>query len=422
MIRDILLLQKRELENRGREKFVERDTDYEKPLQNDLIKVIIGPRRAGKSFLGFNLLNKKGNFGYANFDDEKLIETKNYDEIISTLNALYDNPKYILFDEIQNLAKWELFVNRLQRQGFNLVITGSNSNLLSSELSPHLTGRHMLINIFPFSFAEFLRMDNDPSQLTTQEIKTKLFDYLTYGGYPEPWIKKIDHKEYLSTLFNSIIYKDIVKRFNIRLISAIENLAVYLVSNTATEFSYNTLSRITRCKSVHTVEKYLRYLEESFIFFRIHKFSFNLQDQLSSNKKIYCIDNGFIHSKGFSTGADTGRLCENAVAIKLKKDELDGGAKVYYWKHPLQQEVDFILKEGTDITQLIQVCYNLNDIKVREREEKSLIKASQELKCDNLLLINEDYEGEEEKQWFGTVRKIKYLPLRKYLLQDSDHD
>jgi len=418
MIRDILLLQKRELENRAKERFVERDTDYEKPLQNDLIKVIIGPRRAGKSFLGFNLLHKKGNFGYANFDDEKLIETKNYDEIIATLNSLYNNPKYILFDEIQNLAKWELFVNRLQRQGYNLVITGSNSNLLSSELSPHLTGRHMLINIFPFSFAEFLKINGGPGQMTSQEIKAKLFEYLTYGGYPEPWQKQIDHKEYLSTLFNSIIYKDIVKRFNIRLISTIENLAVYLVSNTATEFSYNTLRRITGCKSVHTIEKYLRYLEESFIFFRIHRYSPDLRDQLSSNKKIYCIDNGFIHAKAFSTGTDTIRLYENAVAVKLKKEEMDGGAKVFYWRHPLQQEVDFVLKEGTEITQLIQVCRDLDDIKARETAEKSLIKAGRELKCGNLLVINEDYEGEEEKQWFGASAKITCIPLWKYLLQE----
>ncbi len=422
MIRDILLLQKRELEKRGREKFVERNIDFNRFLANDLVKVIIGPRRAGKSFLGFNILNKTGNFGYANFDDEKLIETKDYDEIVSTLNSLYNNPKYLFFDEIQNLARWELFINRLQRQGFNMVITGSNSNLLSSELSPHLTGRHLLVNIFPFSFAEFLRLENDPAQLTTQEIKNKLLEYLTYGGYPEPWTKKIDHREYLSTLFNSIIYKDIVRRFNIRLIPTIENLAVYLVSNTAREFSYNTLSRITRCRSVHTIEKYLNYLEESFIFFRVHKFSSKLQEQVSSNKKIYCIDNGFIHAKGFKTGNDTGCLYENAVAVKLKKNELDGGARVYYWKHPLQQEVDFVLKEGTEITRLIQVCYNLNDIKTREREEKSLIKASQELKCDNLLIINEDYEGEEEKQWFGASGKIKYLPLWKYLLEDSVHD
>ena len=143
MIRDILLLQKRELERRRSEKFVERNTDYKTPLANDLVKVITGPRRAGKSFLGFNMLEGSGErFGYANFDDEKLVDTKNYDDIINALSSLYGNPRYLLFDEIQNLSKWELFVNRLQRQGYNLVITGSNSNLLSSDCHP-LTGRHM---------------------------------------------------------------------------------------------------------------------------------------------------------------------------------------------------------------------------------------------------------------------------------------
>ncbi|HPP30637.1 MAG TPA: AAA family ATPase, partial [bacterium] len=218
MIRDILLMQKRELEKRRDEPFIERDAlgRLKNMLSHNLIKVITGPRRAGKSFLGVNLLSDTGNFGYANFDDEKLIDIRDYDAIISAINSVYNNPQYILFDEIQNLPRWELFINRLQRQGYNLVITGSNSKLLSSELSPHLTGRHISITIFPFSFPEFLKLEK--RELTTQEIKEKLYDYIKSGGYPEPLIKNIDYKEYLSTLFNSIIYRDIVKRFNIRLI------------------------------------------------------------------------------------------------------------------------------------------------------------------------------------------------------------
>jgi len=417
MIRDILLLQKRELERRRSEKFVERNTDYKTPLANDLVKVITGPRRAGKSFLGFNMLERSGErFGYANFDDEKLVDTKNYDDIINALSSLYGNPRYLLFDEIQNLSKWELFVNRLQRQGYNLVITGSNSNLLSSELATHLTGRHMLINIFPFSFAEFLKADSGDKELTSSETKAKLSDYLACGGYPEPLIKELDRRDYLSTLFNSIIYKDIISRFRIRIVPAIENLAVYLVSNTGREFSYNALSKITGCRSVHTVEKYLQYLEESFLFFKLHRFSPGVQEQVSSNKKIYCVDNGFIKAKAFRTGDDTGMLYENAVAVKLKKDEMDGGARVYYWKHPLQQEVDFVLKEGAEIRQLIQVCWNLADIQAKEKEEKSLMKAANELDCGNLLVINDDYEGEKELRWFGVTRTVKYIPLWKWLL------
>ena len=266
MIRDILLMQKRELETRLEEKCTERDISL-KGIDNNLIKVITGPRRAGKSFFAIHTLKKIDNFGYVNFDDEKLVTVNNYDEIIIAINSLYNNPKFLLLDEIQNLEKWELFVNRLQRQGYNLVITGSNSKLLSKEMATHLTGRHISITIFPFSFKEFLKTEYNV--LTESEIKEKLFTYLTYGGYPEPLIKNLDYKDYLSTLFNSIIYKDIVKRFNIRYVQAIEDLGVYLITNTAKEFSYTTLAKVTKCKSVHTVEKYLGYLEETFIFFKI---------------------------------------------------------------------------------------------------------------------------------------------------------
>ena len=418
MIRDILLIQQRELQKKLKETFIEREVDYKK-FKNKMIKIIIGPRRSGKSFLGFHLLNKMGNFGYANFDDERLVEISDYDEIVNALNSIYNNPEYLLFDEIQNLKKWEIFVNRLQRQDFNLIITGSNSKLLSKELSTHLTGRHLSINVFPFSFAEFLRLEN--KKLTDSEIRSKLFTYIKHGGYPEPYIKKIDHKDYLSTLFNSIVYKDIVKRFNVRLVSAIEDLALYLISYIAKEFSYNTLSKVTKCKSVHTVEKYLNYLEESFIFFKLNKFSFKLKEQVSSAKKIYCVDNGFIYAEAFKFSSEIGRLYENVVAIELKKKEISGITKIYYWKDLQQQEVDFVIRRGTEITQLIQVCYNISDIKVKEREKRSLLKASQELKCNNLLIINESYDGEEEFKWFNTKRKIKFIPLwKRLILEEND--
>jgi len=413
MIRDILLIQKRELENRLKEKYVDREIELKK-ISHNMISVIIGPRRSGKSFFAVHMLNKINNFGYVNFDDERLVEVKDYDEIIDTIKSIYDNPKRLLLDEIQNLEKWELFVNRLQRQGYNLLITGSNSNLLSKELSTHLTGRHITINIFPFSFNEFLKLED--KQLTNNEIKTRLISYLTNGGYPEPLVKKLDYKDYLSTLFNSIIYKDIVKRFKVRSIQAIEDLATYLISNITKEFSYNTLSKVTKCRSVHTVEKYLDYLEEAFVFFRLNRFSFKVREQLASNKKIYCIDNGFIHAKAFKFSSDMGRLYENIVAIELKKLEMGGNMSVYYWKSTQQEEVDFVIKEGVKVKQLIQVCYDVDDIKTKEREVRSLIKASKELRCMNLVVITEDYEKEEKLEWFGTKAKIRFIPLWKWLI------
>src|SRR3990167_7446972 len=169
MLKDILLIQKREIEKRLKEDYIERSV---KLKNQDLINVVVGPRRSGKSFFAIHALNKMGNFGYVNFDDEKLVEIKDYDEIVNAVNSLYNNPKYILFDEIQNLRNLEMFVNRLQRQGYNLVITGSNSKLLSKELSTHLTGRHIPITIFPFSFKEFVKIGG--KELTKSEIKEKL--------------------------------------------------------------------------------------------------------------------------------------------------------------------------------------------------------------------------------------------------------
>jgi len=411
-IRDTLILQKREMETRLKERYIERKTNIK--LNNNIIKVIIGPRRAGKSFFAIHFLNTFGNFGYVNFDDEKLSDVQNYDEIITALNSLYSNPKYVLFDEIQNLPKWELFINRLQRQGYNLVLTGSNSTLLSKELSTHLTGRHFLITIFPFSFKEYLTLED--KELTSSEIKEKLSYYLIHGGFPEPLVKDIELKEYLSMLFNSIVYKDIVKRYKIRNAKEIEDLAYYLISNVANEYSFNSLTKISKIKSSHTTRKYLSYLEESFILFSLSRFSYKVKDQLSSNKKIYCIDNGFIQAKAFTISPDRGKLYENVVACALKKEEMSGRTNVFYWKNQQQEEVDFVIKKGAHVEQLIQVCYNVKNLDTKNREIRALIKAGKELQCKNLFIINEDTERKENAEWFGDKAIIQFIPLWKWLL------
>jgi len=412
-LKERIILQKREIEMRLKEKYVERSQDLK--LNNNLIKVIVGPRRAGKSFFAIHYLNKQGKFGYVNFDDEKLTEVENYDEIITVMNSIYENPKFILFDEIQNLPKWELFANRLQRQGYNLVITGSNSNLLNKELATHLTGRHLLTNIFPFSFKEYLKFEN--KEFTTTEIREKLSQYLLNGGYPEILLKNVELKEYLPTLFNSMLYKDIVKRYKIRNPKQIEDLAVYLISNIANEYSYNSLTKVSKTKSSHTTERYLDYLEESFILFSLNRFSYKVKEQLSPNRKIYCIDNGFIQAKAFKLSPDIGKLYENVVACKLKKQETDGKLKFYYWKNQQQEEVDFVIKEGTKVKQLIQVCFNINNLETKNREIRALIKAGKELKCNDLLIITEDKEAEEKSEWFGDKATIRFMPLWKWLME-----
>lgn len=413
MLRDIVLVQKRELENQFEEMYVERKISLSLELGNDLIHLITGPRRAGKSFYAVRLIQQTAAYGYVNFDDERLTVIKDYDEIIGAVNAVYDNPRYLLFDEIQNLPRWEFFVNRLQRQGLRLLITGSNANLLSSELATHLTGRHTSIVLFPFSFAEYLKTSG--GEKTEIEKMAALDIYVEQGGYPEPLLKKIDRHNYLHTLLQSTIYKDIVKRYRIRSVQGIEDLAMYLMSNIAREYSYNALAGVTRCRSVHTIDKYIRYLQEAYLFFSIPRFSFKVKNQVGQNKKIYCTDNGLAISTGFRFSSDRGALYENLVAVALKKEEIAGRISLFYWKSPQNEEVDFVVKEGLRITRLIQVCSDISNPKTLKREIRALIKASQELHCDELLLLNGRVNRTETFKWQDAERPIRLMPLYQWL-------
>lgn len=415
-IRDILLAQQRELGQFSQRQYVTRCIDLS-GLDKDIIKVITGPRRAGKSFFTVHQLKKNGPFGYVNFDDETLVEAEDYNDIIEGVNSLYNNPKLLFLDEIQNLPRWELFVNRLQRQGFNLVLTGSNSNLLSSELATHLTGRYMSTLVFPFSFKEFLSYFGDEGNLTTSEIKMKLHDYLHSGGYPEPLVKALDFNEYLRTLHDSIIFKDIVKRHNIKSPRPMADLSRYLISNSGSFLSYRNLAKLTGLKSTHTIGKYLDHFEEAFLFFRLNAFSVKYKEKVKSNKKIYAIDNGFITSKAFSFTANIGVLYENMAAVALKKRELNGELEFYYYKSPQGYEIDFVVKQGLEITRLIQVCYDVTDEKTRSREVRALLHGVKDLGCKNLTIITADYEKEEMVEWYGIKGRVEFIPLWKWLLE-----
>ncbi len=418
MVRAILELQKRELEDRRNEEYIERETKLD--IKNPLIKVIIGPRRAGKSFFAIRSLIPTGSFGYANFDDEKLVLAKDYDEIIATLNSLYGNPKIFLFDEIQNLSNWELFVNRLHRQGYNLVLTGSNAQLLSKELATHLTGRHVPIYLFPFSFKEYLTAIWK-KQPVTAEIKTSLEEYLFNGDYPEPTIKKLNSKEYLSLLFDATIYKDIVKRYKLRSASAVNDLTLFLLSNIATEHTFHSLCRAVGIKSPNTVRKYMRYLDEAFLIFTIPRFSFKVKERFVAARKIYTYDNGFVSAKASTSAPNSGRIYENCVAMQLTRNAFTNGTEIFYWKNTQKEEVDFVIKKGSRITELIQVCFDIENEKTREREIRALLKAKKELRCDQLLIITSEKEGKESAEWFGMKGEVTYIPLWKWLLEQSSN-
>lgn len=413
MIRDVLLLQKRELEQRLDEPYIERDHSASVFQDNDLIKVVVGPRRAGKSFFALHILGKMKSRGYINFDDERLAGISEFADILNSLDDIYGRPKHLLLDEVQNIPNWELLVNRLQRQGRRLLVTGSNSNLLSAELATHLTGRHQMILLFPFSFREVLRLDM--KETTESEQKMRLDRYAREGGFPEPLVKNLNRDEYLKTLVDAVLYKDIVKRFKIRMPHGLEDLARYFFSNIAKEFSYQNLAKVTRCRSVHTVEKYLRYMEEAFLLFTIRRFSFKVKEQAVFNKKAYCVDNGLATALGFRFAPDDGRLLENLVAVVLHKKELNHEAEIFFWRNNQNEEVDFVVKENLKVRQLIQVCRDISQPKTLHREIRALLKAGVELKCDNLFILNPGIEKTESAEWFGLKGKIKYQPILKWL-------
>jgi len=413
MLKDILLTQRRELEGRLNEPYVERKRIFSWDLGDDLIKVITGPRRSGKSFFGLHLIQQTRSYGYVNFDDERLVGIGDYDEIITALNSVYGNPRYLLLDEIQNLPRWEMFANRLQRHGFRLLITGSNANLLSSELATHLTGRHTSLVMFPFSFGEYLSISAD--RRTDIEKRDALEAYAEQGGYPEPLLKKIDRHDYLRMLLQSTLYKDIIKRFKIRSVQGIDDLARYLMSNIAREYSLNSLSGVTRCRSVHTVDKYIHYLQEAYLVFSLKRFSFKLKNQTGQNKKIYCTDNGLAATTGFRFSGNRGALYENLVAIALKKEEITGRITAFFWKGSQGEEVDFIVKEGLKVSQLIQVCADISNPKTMKREMRALTRASLELNCADMLLLNDRIDGSETLNWQGNEHKIRLMPVWKWL-------
>lgn len=421
-IKRILIDQREELKDslKGK-KIIKREVlgEYKKLLKSSLIKIITGVRRSGKSVLSWELLNDK-KFAYANFDDERIstIETKDLNLVLQAIYEIYQKPDFIFFDEIQNINSWELFVNRLKRRGFNLIITGSNARLLSTELATHLTGRHFSLELYPFSFREYLHFNNfdyHKKDFSTREIASIarfLENYLSFGGFPEV-IQGENYKKYLISLYSTILTKDIILRHRVKYTNTLKEFANYLISNFARQITFNKLKNIFSLKSVHTAKNYLSFIEESYLIFQIERFSYKAKERLTAPRKIYAIDTGLINALSTKFSQETGYIYENAVAIELmRRKSLNPQEDIYYWQNSYNCEVDFVIKGGLKVKQLIQVCYNIEDYDTRKREINSLLKASEKLKCNNLLTLTYDYEGEEKVEG----KTIKFISLWKWLL------
>lgn len=418
-LKGIIKEQRQELERINREERIISREKLDKArsfLKYPNVIVVTGIRRCGKSIFSY-LLEKDSKFGYINFDDERLIGLKGEElnKVLESFYELYGEVEYIVLDEIQNISNWELFVTRLRRTK-KVIITGSNSNLLSGELSTHLTGRHIDISLFPLSFKEFLDLKEFKiDQVYTTEEKSKIInyleDYLENGGLPE--VYKFG-RSILPRIYEDILTKDIILRHKIKKIEELKKLGKYLISNSTQDITYTKLANIIGIKNTVTISNWISYLEDSFLVFKLEKFDYKLKQQFIAPKKIFCIDTGILSSIGFKFSENKGKIIENAVAIDLQR-KISGNEnlKIYYWKDYQQNEVDFVLKEDNKLNQLTQVSYINSKEEIKEREVKSLIKASDELKCNNLLIISWDYESEHK---YGN-KNIKFIPLWKWLLE-----
>ena len=382
------------------------------------VLAILGVRRCGKSVFS-HMLSKEYNFGYVNFDDERLIDVKtmDLDRLLQALYDLHGDIDLIILDEIQKVPGWELFANRLRRTK-RVIVTGSNSKLLSGEMATSLTGRHIDITLFPYSFREFALSKNHPrvEALTTFERAQTinlLERYMEIGGFTEA---QIFGREILRGIYGDIISRDILQRHNIRKAETLRHMAKYLATNICGETSYSKLAKQFDVGHVSTGSNWFAYLEQSYLFFKLDRFDFSFKRQVLAPKKVYCVDIGLARTVGFRFSENIGQAMENIVAIELQRKKASmHDLEIYYWKDHQQREVDFIIKNGPEVQQLVQVTYASDRQEVPARELTALEKASKALQCKNLLLITWDYEGEEKLD----EMKVKFIPLWKWLLDQA---
>ncbi len=383
--------------------------DADELLQNSLIKLITGPRRVGKSVFALLMLQGK-NFAYLNFDDNQLLEKWDEDLAMSALDDVYPDYDFMLLDEIQNLPDWDLWVSKLYRRGKNLIITGSNANMLSSEMATVLTGRYLQIEMLPFSLDETMRWKNISPDREEQAAQAIVLadDYMRNGGYPETIPARGITKSYLSTLFDSILLKDVAQRHNVRNTTDLYNLATYLLSNFCNPISANELAGELGLSSVATTKKFCDYLNEPYLFFYLPRFNNKLKLMNKAPKKVYVVDNGFVQSTAFNLSENLGRLLENQVFVELLRRGYIPGQTLFYYRTRNDKEIDFVTRKSAKVEQLIQVCYDMTSERTRKRELAALVEAAEELRCDNLLVITNSQE--EQIEWKDRLISIINVP------------
>ena len=415
---NILLEQREEIALLTRISHVQREKANEIDLSSNLAQIITGIRRCGKSTLAHMML-KNMDYAYINFDDERLINlgASHLNDLLEALYTVYGQFEYLFLDEIQNVEGWHLFVNRLLRKKIKLILSGSNSKLLSREMATHLTGRYKNIELMPYSFTEFLQARkleiNYFDTAREKGLALKYFeDYQHSGGMPEV-VHGEEKDAYIRSLFEAIVTRDVFYRHEIRHTRTFREMALWLTGNFSKEISYNRMKNIFGLGSENTAKNYLSYLEEAWLFVTLQKFSFKKQESLRY-RKLYLADISFALLSGESASPDRGRLLENIVLLQLMRYRLRRNYEIFYYKDTV--EVDFVIYGHRKVIELIQVALSLDDQKTLRRETRALIAANNALSAEKLTIITLNHK---EDIVAGEL-SIRAIPIAEWLLETSD--
>jgi len=399
--------QKLELERLLAEKMLERSPMKKVEVNSPLAQAVVGMRRSGKSVVCRKAMKDSTiAFGYVDFDDEVLakIDAAELDDVLQIVYDVYGNVSHFLFDEIQNVEGWHLFVNRLLRGGKHVVITGSNARLLTDDLATHLTGRHIPLSVFPFSYAEYCAWNGGDSY---EAWKKYFFD----GGLPETFALS-DQRGYVSALYNSILSKDILGRRKVRNAQRFIDAAYVLMQQFSREVSYDALAQKAGVSSAHTMQTYMGYLVESYLVSLVRRYSAKPVERIR-NEKLYVADPAFISYFTGVLGSDEelGWRLENIVYLELLRRRADDDAEIFYYKDQTC-DIDFCRVRHGKIVQFVQVAYTIGGDKTRKREIEPLFSVARKTGCTNLLIVT-DHERETISEG-GFV--VEVVPAREWLL------
>ncbi len=402
---------------------VERELKIEETKK---IVSIVGPRRSGKTWYFYYLFQNLEKPMYVNFEDIAFrdIRPEEIFELIKIFSEVKYEPKTLLLDEVQNLKKWEIVVRSLYDRGFKIFITGSSSKLLSKEIATQLRGRSLTYLLLPFSFREFLKAKGFEVKETYEcigKLLKLLEEYMYFGGFPEVVLSS-NKERILKEYFDEIFYKDFVERHKIKSIDFGRFLFEFCFQNFSKEISFKKIKNYFERKiSDTTLYNYIEKLEDTLSVFFLKKYSKSVYIRSSWPRKVYVVDLGISTILGFEK--NIGKRLENIVFLELlRKTNKNPLMEVYYFKDYQQHELDFLIKEGLRIKQLIQVTYANSFDEIDKREIRALLHAKELFKQHKpeLIVITWDYEDEKELSWFGKKGKIKFVPLWRWLLSHNN--